>query len=101
MRDFIPREKLAENFAKNFRIETEKPDWIDGSKCPNCYRGKLQATPAVKSEYQSRYHYLLICPLCRFRYLKKFAVTGSGRIRDTGFTDDEFKKATNRLVLGR
>jgi ssDNA-binding Zn-finger/Zn-ribbon topoisomerase 1 len=104
MKDFIPREALMpmkQNFAKNFRIKTEKEDWIEGSRCPNCYKGKLQASKAVKSEHDSRYHHMLVCPACKFTYLKKFAITKSGKVRSAVFTDSELKKATDKLVLKR
>jgi hypothetical protein len=70
-----------------------KSDWKEGDKCPNCHKGILKSTCAVKSTYEKRYHYVLFCGNCRFKYLKKFGVTGSGRIREVGFTDAEFREA--------
>jgi RNase P subunit RPR2 len=79
----------------------EERDFKENDICPNCRSAPLRATKAIKSEYQRRYHYLLVCKSCGFKYMKKFAVTGSGRIRKTGFTDVEFIKARDKLLLNR
>ena len=70
-----------------------KPDWKEGDKCPNCLKGTLHSSYAYKSTYERRYHYFLFCDKCKLKYLKKFGVTGSGRIKEVGFTDAEFKEA--------
>jgi hypothetical protein len=79
--------------------EIVKKEWIEGSACPNCLKGILKSSMPVKSDYEARYHYVLSCDKCNFKYLKKVAVTGSGRVRQTGFTDAEFKKAQKLMRL--
>jgi RNase P subunit RPR2 len=86
--------------AKIVRERIDK-DFKDGDICPNCYKGKLEMTKAEKSDFQRRYHYLLFCKSCGFKYLRKFAITGGGRIRSTGFTDSEFRKAEQKFLRGR
>jgi hypothetical protein len=80
-----------------FATEFVKKEWNAGNTCPNCLKGTLQHSLLVKSDYEARYHYVLSCNKCNFKYLKKIAMTGSGRIRQTGFTDAEFKKAQRLL----
>jgi hypothetical protein len=74
-----------------------KPDWKEGGRCPECLKGSLTGSHAIKSTYERRYHYVLSCDNCCFKYLKKFGVTGSGRIKDVGFTDAEFREAQQLL----
>jgi hypothetical protein len=78
-----------------------KKDFREGDTCPNCSAAPLKMSAAVPTTYQRRYAYVLYCKSCGFKYLRKFAVTGSGRIKKTGFTDTEFISARNKLLLGR
>jgi C4-type Zn-finger protein len=70
-----------------------KEDLKEGSRCPNCLKGLLKSSYAYKSTYENRYVYFLFCDGCKFKYLKKFGVTGSGKIKDIGFTETEFREA--------
>jgi hypothetical protein len=72
---------------------TEQQDFKEGDSCPNGCNAKLRSTMLAKSIYQRRYSFYLFCPVCHFRYLKKLAITGSGRARNANFTDVEFDKA--------
>jgi len=106
LNSFVGKQKDGDNTAVS-RIGSTivkyaaKQDWKAGDVCPNCRKGRLEQTTAIKSEFESRYHYLLFCPYCKFKYLKKFGVTGSGKIKTAGFTDAEFRKAYNKLILRR
>jgi hypothetical protein len=85
------KDLLERKVLKVQPIKDGHKDFKVGDTCPNCNKGILDSSTAKPSIYQRRYIYFLYCGNCGFKYLKKFGITGGGRIKSAGFTDKEFE----------
>jgi hypothetical protein len=78
------------DFLRKFRdIGPKNLNFKAGTECPNCHKGFLEITPLVKSFYELRYIYKVICYQCGFACIQKVAITGAGKSKSIDFTQKE------------